>query len=150
MELQIKLLLRSKPLNITGSLFKKNVHTSFLWPQVIVRVKREPGLVTTVMRLLRAKGQKGELILFKSVNLFSLFSIPEVYRRFRFLVVPLQNHELFRVLNMRNISRSNDLVVVKTAWYYCIPGLKSQSTHRVAMATFWRTFLHDRTINPAW
>ncbi len=29
-------------------------------------------------------------------------------------------------------------------------GVKSQSTHREAMATFWRTFHHDGKINPSW
>ena len=28
--------------------------------------------------------------------------------------------------------------------------LKPQSKHRVAMASFWRTFHHDGKISPAW
>jgi hypothetical protein len=28
--------------------------------------------------------------------------------------------------------------------------MEAQSTHRVAMTTFWRTFYHDGNISPAW
>ncbi len=36
------------------------------------------------------------------------------------------------------------------AVYKYIKYLMPQSTHRVAIATFWRTFHHDGKISPAW